>query len=51
MRPYCDGHDPDGLRVIDASAMPVIISANTNTTTTIIMMTGCAVGVPQEAHR
>ena len=37
MHPYCDVHDPDGLRVIDASVMPVIISANT--TTTIIMMT------------
>ena len=49
MRPYCDVHDPDRLRVIDASVMPVIISANT--ATTIIMMTERAADVPQEASR
>ena len=49
MHPYCDVHDPDGLRVIDASMMPVIISANT--TTAIIMMAERAAAVPQEAPR
>ena len=49
MHPYCDVHDPDGLQVIDASAMPVIISSNT--TTTIIMMTERAAAVPKEASR
>ena len=31
-RPYCDVHDPDGLRVIDASVMLIIISASATTT-------------------
>ena len=50
MHPYCDVHDPDGLRVIDASMVPVIISANT-TTAIIMMMTERAAAVPQEASR
>ena len=50
MRSYRDVHDPDGLQVIEASAMPVKISANT-TTTIIMMMTECSAAVPQEAPR
>ena len=49
MRSYRDVHDPDGLQVIDASAMPVIIGANT--TTAIIMMAERSGAVPQEAPR